>query len=88
MDGQVKKFVVADEPITTIPFVKSHEFNYSKLLPEGLRSLTWILYVIIVIIIVTAVSNGANITDGIDGLATGTKCDHWNVFRHICLCQW
>ncbi len=72
-DGQVKKFVVADEPITTIPFVKSHEFNYSKLLPEGLRSLTWILYVIIVIIIVTAVSNGANITDGIDGLATGTS---------------
>ncbi|OQP53698.1 phospho-N-acetylmuramoyl-pentapeptide-transferase [Niastella populi] len=72
-DGKVKKFVVADEPITTIPFVKSHEFNYSKLLPEGLRSLTWILYVIIVIIIVTAVSNGANITDGIDGLATGTS---------------
>ncbi|WP_207514455.1 phospho-N-acetylmuramoyl-pentapeptide-transferase [Longitalea luteola] len=72
-DGKVKKFVVADEPITTIPFVKSHEFNYSKLLPEGLRSLTWILYVIIVILIVTAVSNGANITDGIDGLATGTS---------------
>jgi phospho-N-acetylmuramoyl-pentapeptide-transferase len=73
LDNQVKKFVVADEPITTIPFVKSHEFNYSKLLPEGLRSLTWILYVIIVIFIVTAVSNGANITDGIDGLATGTS---------------
>lgn len=72
-DGKVKKFVIADEPITTIPFVKSHEFNYSKLLPYGLRSLTWILYVIIVIIIVTAVSNGANITDGIDGLATGTS---------------
>jgi phospho-N-acetylmuramoyl-pentapeptide-transferase len=72
-DGKVKKFVIADEPITTIPFVKSHEFNYSKLLPAGLRSLTWILYVIIVIFIVTAVSNGANITDGIDGLATGTS---------------
>ncbi|HEY8895121.1 MAG TPA: phospho-N-acetylmuramoyl-pentapeptide-transferase [Niastella sp.] len=72
-DGKVKKFVVADEPITTIPFVKSHEFNYSKLLPAGLRGLTWILYVVIVIIIVTAVSNGANITDGIDGLATGTS---------------
>ncbi|MCS3796264.1 phospho-N-acetylmuramoyl-pentapeptide-transferase [Niastella sp. OAS944] len=72
-DGKVKKFVIADEPITTIPFVKSHEFNYSKLLPAGLRGLTWILYAVIVIIIVTAVSNGANITDGIDGLATGTS---------------
>jgi phospho-N-acetylmuramoyl-pentapeptide-transferase len=72
-DNREKIFVVADEPITTIPFVKSHEFNYSKLLPAGLRSLTWILYVIIVIFIVTAVSNGANITDGIDGLATGTS---------------
>lgn len=72
-DNKEKVFVIADEPITTIPFVKSHEFNYSKLLPAGLRSLTWILYVIIVIFIVTAVSNGANITDGIDGLATGTS---------------
>lgn len=72
-DNREKIFVEADEPITTIPFVKSHEFNYSKLLPAGLRSLTWILYVIIVIFIVTAVSNGANITDGIDGLATGTS---------------
>jgi phospho-N-acetylmuramoyl-pentapeptide-transferase len=73
LDNRIKTFVIADEPITTIPFVKSHEFNYSKLLPGGLRSLTWILYVIIVIFIVTAVSNGANITDGIDGLATGTS---------------
>lgn len=72
-DGKVKRFVIADEPITTIPFVKTHEFNYSKLLPAGLRGLTWILYVVIVIFIVTAVSNGANITDGIDGLATGTS---------------
>ncbi|HEX6430193.1 MAG TPA: phospho-N-acetylmuramoyl-pentapeptide-transferase [Niastella sp.] len=72
-NNKEKVFVIADEPITTIPFVKSHEFNYSKLLPAGLRGLTWILYVIIVIIIVTAVSNGANITDGIDGLATGTS---------------
>ena len=72
-DNKEKIFVEANEPITTIPFVKSHEFNYSKLLPVGLRSLTWILYVVIVIFIVTAVSNGANITDGIDGLATGTS---------------
>lgn len=72
-DGKTKHFVVANEPITTIPFVKGHEFNYSKLLPEGLRNLTWVLYIIIVIFIVTAVSNGANITDGLDGLATGTS---------------
>jgi phospho-N-acetylmuramoyl-pentapeptide-transferase len=73
IDNRERIFVEANEPITTIPFVKSHEFNYSKLLPAGLRGLTWILYVIIVIFIVTAVSNGANITDGIDGLATGTS---------------
>jgi len=72
-DGKTKYFVVADEPITTIPFVKSHEFNYSKLLPAAARGLTWVLYMVIVIFIITAVSNGANITDGLDGLATGTS---------------
>ncbi|MDF2187637.1 phospho-N-acetylmuramoyl-pentapeptide-transferase [Paraflavitalea sp. CAU 1676] len=73
LDGQAKYFVEANEPITTIPFVKSHEFNYSKLLPEALRGFTWILYVVVVIFIITAVSNGANITDGIDGLAGGVS---------------
>jgi phospho-N-acetylmuramoyl-pentapeptide-transferase len=72
-DGKERVFVEAKEPITTIPFVKSHEFNYSKLLPEFLREYTWLLYMLIVIFIVTAVSNGANITDGIDGLATGVS---------------
>jgi phospho-N-acetylmuramoyl-pentapeptide-transferase len=72
--GREKKvFVEAKEPITTIPFVKNHEFNYSKLLPTALRGLTWILYIIVVIFIITAVSNGANLTDGLDGLATGTS---------------
>lgn len=71
--GKVRRFVPANEPITTIPFVKSHEFNYSKLLPGVLRGFTSILYTIIVIFIVTAVSNGANITDGLDGLATGVS---------------
>jgi phospho-N-acetylmuramoyl-pentapeptide-transferase len=72
--GREKKvFVEAKEPITTIPFVKNHEFNYSKLLPMALRGLTWILYIIVVIFIITAVSNGANLTDGLDGLATGTS---------------
>ncbi len=73
LDGKEKLFVEAGEPITTIPFVKNHEFNYSKLLPAPLRGATWILYIIIVIFIITAVSNAANITDGIDGLATGVS---------------
>src|SRR3984885_917372 len=73
LDGKEKLFVEAREPITTIPFVKNHEFNYSKLLPPVLRGATWILYIVIVIFIITAVSNGANITDGIDGLATGVS---------------
>jgi len=73
IDGRERHFVEANEPITTIPFVRSHEFNYAKLLPEGLRSYTWVLYILIVIFIVTAVSNGANLTDGLDGLATGVS---------------
>ena len=73
INGGEKVLVKADEPITTIPFVKSHEFNYTKLLPKALRGFSWLLYIIIVIFIVTAVSNGANITDGIDGLATGVS---------------
>jgi phospho-N-acetylmuramoyl-pentapeptide-transferase len=60
---------------TTIPFIKDNEFDYSWLLPASWRSETslWLLFTLIVVIIVTAVSNGANITDGIDGLATGTS---------------
>ncbi len=73
VNGKAKIFVPAKEVITTIPFVKSHEFNYSKLLPEALRDFTWVLYILIVIFIITAVSNGSNITDGLDGLATGTS---------------
>jgi phospho-N-acetylmuramoyl-pentapeptide-transferase len=59
--------------ITTVPFVKDNELDYSKILPEALREYTWVLYVLVVILIITAVSNGANITDGIDGLAAGTS---------------
>ena len=72
-EGKSRYFVPANEPITTIPFVKSHEFNYAKLLPKAARGFTWLLYIGIVIFIVTAVSNGANITDGLDGLATGVS---------------
>ncbi len=71
--GKERYFVEANEPITTIPFVKSHEFNYAKLLPQALRGFTSVLYIMLVIFIVTAVSNGANITDGLDGLATGVS---------------
>ncbi|MBS1607483.1 MAG: phospho-N-acetylmuramoyl-pentapeptide-transferase [Bacteroidetes bacterium] len=73
VNGKVKHFVETKAPLTTIPFVRNHEFNYSKLLPAGLRDYTWVLYILIVIFIITAVSNGANITDGLDGLAAGTS---------------
>ena len=73
IDGIPHKYVNVKDIITTIPFVKNHEFNYAKLLPKGLRGYTYILYILIVIFIVTAVSNGANITDGLDGLATGVS---------------
>jgi len=72
-NGRERYFVETKEPVTTIPFVKTHEFNYSKLLPSGWRRYSWILYIVIVIFIITAVSNGANITDGLDGLAAGTS---------------
>ena len=73
VNGSNKVFVETKVPVTTIPFVKSHEFNYAKLLPESLRDYSWILYILIVIFIITAVSNGSNITDGLDGLVTGTS---------------
>lgn len=61
---------------TTIPFFKNNEFDYSALItwisPE-LKQYTWVLYILIVIFVITAVSNGANLTDGLDGLATGTS---------------
>jgi phospho-N-acetylmuramoyl-pentapeptide-transferase len=62
--------------VTTIPFMKNNQFDYAvlvKWLGETGEKYTWVIFVLIVILIVTAVSNGANITDGIDGLATGTS---------------
>jgi len=62
---------------TTIPFIKNNEFNYSWLvsfIDEDHRQIwTWLVFVIVVIFVVTAVSNGANLTDGLDGLATGVS---------------
>ena len=61
---------------TTIPFVKDNEFDYADLISwmgDWTKNWVWIIFVVIVIFIVTAVSNAANLTDGIDGLATGTS---------------
>ena len=61
---------------TTIPFVKDNEFDYSDLITwihPSLESYAWIVFVLIAIFIIAAVSNGANLTDGIDGLAAGTS---------------
>ena len=61
---------------TTIPFVKKNEFDYATLITwisPGLAKYAWLLFIPIVIFIITAVSNGANLTDGIDGLAAGTS---------------
>lgn len=63
--------------VSTVPFVKNNEFDYSGILfwmsPEDAQEWSWIVFIPMVIFIVTAVSNGANITDGIDGLAAGTS---------------
>ena len=61
---------------TTIPFLKNNEFDYQKLtswMGEGMSEYAWLLFVFIVVLVITAVSNGANMTDGLDGLATGVS---------------
>jgi phospho-N-acetylmuramoyl-pentapeptide-transferase len=75
MAEHTEKYVDAKAPITTIPFVKNHEFNYAKILAflgDNYEKWAWIIFIPIVIFIITAVSNGANMTDGLDGLAAGT----------------
>lgn len=62
--------------VTTIPFVKNNEFDYASLIDwccENAMDWVWLIFIPIVVLIVTAVSNGANMTDGLDGLATGTS---------------
>lgn len=73
---EITEWVVDKSPVTTIPFVKNNEFNYAWLITwidEDLADWAWLIFIPIVIIIVTAVSNGANMTDGLDGLAAGTS---------------
>lgn len=77
-DGSMQKQFTYDEKSTktTIPFVKENEFNYADLItwinPEY-EKYAWIIFILVSIFIITAVSNGANLTDGIDGLAAGTS---------------
>ncbi len=77
-DAAESAFFKAEEKSTktTIPFVKKNEFDYSDLVTwihPSLANYTWIVFIIAAIFIITAVSNGANLTDGIDGLAAGTS---------------
>ncbi|MDE3743673.1 phospho-N-acetylmuramoyl-pentapeptide-transferase [Maribacter polysaccharolyticus] len=61
---------------TTVPFIKNNEFDYGNLIAwagEGAKDYAWLIFIPMIILIVTAVSNGANLTDGIDGLAAGTS---------------
>jgi len=75
MSGPVK-MLAEKSTATTIPFFKNNEFDYADLLfwlGEGFDQYAWIIFIPMVIFIITAVSNGANLTDGIDGLAAGTS---------------
>ena len=75
-DSKWEKQDVVKSTKTTIPFVKSHEFDYKWLSPfKGTLGwyCKWIIYVLMIIVVITACSNGVNLTDGIDGLATGTS---------------
>jgi len=79
-DGHIERNVVAHEDVksteTTLPFIKNHEFDYSRLLwfmGEDAKKYAWLIFIPIVIFIITGISNGANMTDGLDGLATGTS---------------
>lgn len=71
--SQGYKWIRTRDMTTTIPFIKGNEFNYNWLIGDTNKNLGWLLFIPIVIFIVIAVSNGANMTDGLDGLATGTS---------------
>jgi len=71
-DSQDLKWIETRDMTTTIPFVKNNEISYNWLLGEA-KNWGWLLFIPIVIFIVIAVSNGANMTDGLDGLATGSS---------------
>lgn len=75
VDSEVSRFDIKSTA-TTIPFFKDNEFDYGQILAwlgDGYENYAWLIFIPVVIFIVTAVSNGANLTDGIDGLAAGTS---------------
>lgn len=72
-DSVQTKWIVTRDMTTTIPFIKNNEFNYNWLIGDIDKSYGWVLFIPFVILVVIAVSNGANMTDGLDGLATGTS---------------
>lgn len=72
-EGEDYKWIKTDDMTTTIPFFKGNEFNYNWLISDSHKTYGWLLFIPIVIFIVMAVSNGANMTDGLDGLATGSS---------------
>lgn len=77
INGQFMYFKDVKSSTTTLPFIKTHEIDYSKFLfwmsDAAAKKWSWIVFMLVVIVVVTAVSNGANLTDGIDGLAAGTS---------------
>jgi phospho-N-acetylmuramoyl-pentapeptide-transferase len=76
VDGKTVYTRDVKSTLTNVPFYKNNEFDYAKVLKflgDGYQRYSLIVFLLVVIVIVTAVSNGANITDGIDGLATGTS---------------
>jgi len=76
VNGVPTKMLEEKSTATTIPFFKNNEFDYAELISwagEDYKDYAWLIFIPIVILIVTAVSNGANLTDGIDGLAAGSS---------------
>lgn len=77
INGQLMYFKDVKSTSTTLPFIKTHEIDYSKLLfwmdDAGAKKWAWVVFMLVVIVVITAVSNGANLTDGIDGLAAGSS---------------
>jgi|TARA_B110001450_G_scaffold127045_1_gene119560 phospho-N-acetylmuramoyl-pentapeptide-transferase len=77
VEGVYKFSEIADKSSkTTIPFLKNNEFNYHSLtswMGDDMSKYSWIIFLLVVVFVITAVSNGANMTDGLDGLATGVS---------------
>jgi phospho-N-acetylmuramoyl-pentapeptide-transferase len=76
-EGKTHTYARVKSPVTNVPFLKNHEVSYAKIAgvfgSKAVHWLTPLIYVLFVTFIITAVSNGANLTDGLDGLATGTS---------------